>query len=203
MSDTATAEAAAAAALAAAAVKTPVANTETHIDTPNPNESELVKSLRAENAAHRIKARDAAEAAKASELLAAKATEEKAAAAAAAAADATKQITDFTEKANQRIIRAELKAEAVKLGIVDIDALKLADTSKLTLDDNGEVVGATELIAALKVSKPYLFKEPVESTSQTVKTPKKDDPKPFNALTATKEERAAKARELGIKTNMQ
>lgn len=107
------------------------------------------------------------------------------------------KLVEENTKRDQRIIRAELKAEAVKLGVIDLDVLKLADTSKLTLDDDGEVVGGVELIAALKVSKPWAFSEK-KSTASTEKTPKSGDPKPFNAMTATKEELAAKKKELGL-----
>jgi hypothetical protein len=48
-----------------------------------------------------------------------------------------------------------LKAAALKAGLVDLDALALADTSK----DDGTARGAAELVAALKEAKPYLFQQ--------------------------------------------
>ncbi len=62
-------------------------------------------------------------------------------------------------------MRAELKAEAVRHGMVDLDGLKLIDTDGLTLTDNGEVAGAAGAMARLKRSKPWLFGSPNSSSS--------------------------------------
>jgi len=149
---------------------------------------EYVQELRAESAKYRTTAKESKDAADAA---AAKALEAEAAASArVATADA---------KANERIIRAELKAEAVKAGMVDLDGLKLADLSAVKLDDKGEVVGADALMAALKESKPYLFGTPQSTTQTETKPPKKEDPKPFNAKTATPDELHAEAKRLGVK----
>ncbi len=148
---------------------------------------EYVQELRAENAKYRTNAKEAKDAADAA---AAKALEAENA--------ATAKITAAEAAANDRIIRAELKAEAIKAGMVDLDGLKLADLSAIKLDDKGEVVGASELMKALKEAKPYLFGQ-AQSTTQTQTTPpKKEEPKPFDARTATDEERTAKAKELGL-----
>lgn len=156
----------------------PVTTTAT-ADTKSSFSLEYVQELRGESAAYRTKAKEA---------------ESKAQAAEARALDAEK-------KANDRIIRAELKAEALKAGLVDADALKLADLSQVGLDDNGAVVGAAELLQALKLSKPYLFGS-AATTSQISPPPGKIAVKQFNAKDATPEELAAdaKARGLRIKT---
>lgn len=147
---------------------------------------EYVQELRAESAKYRTKASEAQSVAQAAEV---KATE------AQTAADA--KVAEASQKADQRIIRAELKAEAIKAGMVDLDGLKLADLSGVKLDENGEVVGGADALKALKEAKPYLFGG-VSTTSQPKDPPKKEDPKPFDARTATSEERAAKAREMGL-----
>ena len=148
---------------------------------------EYVQELRAENAKYRTTAKEAKDAADAA---AAKAIEAENA--------ATAKITAADVKANDRIIRAELKAEAIKAGMVDLDGLKLADLSAIKLDDKGEVVGSAELMKALKEAKPYLFGQPQSTTQTQTTAPKKEEPKPFDARTATDEERAAKAKELGL-----
>lgn len=56
-----------------------------------------------------------------------------------------------------QIIRAELKAEAVRAGIVDLDGLKLVDTATVTLNAAGEVEGAAALMGMLRRAKPWLF----------------------------------------------
>ena len=146
-----------------------------------------MQELRAENAKYRTNAKDAKDAA---EAAAAKTLEAESAAAS--------KIAAAEVKANERIIRAELKAEAIKAGMVDLDGLKLADLSAIKLDDKGEVVGAAELMKTLKESKPYLFGQPPSTTQTQTTAPKKEEPKPFDARTATDAERAAKAKELGL-----
>lgn len=149
---------------------------------------EYVQELRAENAKYRTTAKEKADAAEAE---AAKALE--------AQKQADAKVQEATTKANERIIRAELKAEAIKAGMVDLDGLKLADLSSVKLDEKGEVIGAADLMKSLKESKPYLFGAVSSTTQIEVKPPKKEDPKPFDARTATDAERAAEAKKLGIK----
>ena len=60
-------------------------------------------------------------------------------------------------EAEVKLIRAELKAEAVKAGMIDLDGLKLLDASEVRLNDAGEVQDAGALLGRLKRSKPWLF----------------------------------------------
>lgn len=107
---------------------------------------EYVRELREENKKWRLQHEEAATKTKAAEDAATKAAQD--------AKDAT---TAAQSAADQRVIRAELKAVAIKAGMVDVDGLKLADLSTIKLDDKGEVEGADALIEALKKAKPYLF----------------------------------------------
>jgi hypothetical protein len=59
--------------------------------------------------------------------------------------------------ADARVIRAELKAEALRAGMVDLDGLKLVDLSTAKLNEQGEVDGGAALMAQLKREKPWLF----------------------------------------------
>ena len=62
-----------------------------------------------------------------------------------------------TEKANQRLIRAEVKVLAKDLGIVDPDAaFALADLSKVQVAEDGTVSGVMDALEALVKAKPYL-----------------------------------------------
>lgn len=160
---------------------------------------EYVTELRQENASYRTRAIEAERKAQEAEARATKAAEEAEAKAKKASDDADAKSKDAHSTADQRVIRAELKAEAIKAGMVDLDGLKLADLSTVKLDENGNVQGASELLTALKESKPYLFKEPSSSTSQTQEPPPKKKPEPFDARKATPEELKAKAREMGLK----
>ena len=144
--------------------------------TPEPEvfSKEYVRELRHENAGYRLKAqemeRKAAEAAeaatKAQQAAEAKAAEREAA-------------------ANARVIKAELKAHAIKAGIVDLDGLALADLSGVKFNDKGEIEGAEAAIEALKKSKPYLF---AQTTASTQQAPRGGDPKPKSARDLSPEE---------------
>ncbi|MHB8914404.1 MAG: phage scaffolding protein [Thiobacillus sp.] len=157
---------------------------------PKPPETfsrEYVAELRGESATYRTKSKEAESRAEAAE-----------AAAKAAKESAAKETQDVKANADQRVIRAELKAVAVAHGMIDMDGLKLADLSKVTLDEHGEVVGAEDLMKALKESKPYLFK--AGTTSSTQDTPKKkDDTKSKTAQDMTDAEWKAEKRKLGLR----
>lgn len=81
------------------------------------------------------------------------------------------QLTQTQQNARERIIRAELKALAMNAGLRDLDGLKLADLSAVTLKDDGALDGAADMLAALKEAKPYLFTEPERSTSPSERPP--------------------------------
>jgi hypothetical protein len=75
----------------------------------------------------------------------------------ARAASLEQRLADMEASTTARLIRAELKAEAVRAGMVDLDGLKLVDTSGLVLSEQGEVEGAAGLMNKLRRSKPWLF----------------------------------------------
>jgi hypothetical protein len=113
---------------------------------PQSFSAEYVRELREESKGYRLKAQETEQQKKAAE--------EKATAAETAAAA---KIAEATSAADKRVIRAELKAEALKAGMIDLDGLQLADLSAVKLNDKGEVEGGTAAIEALKKAKPYLF----------------------------------------------
>jgi hypothetical protein len=61
-------------------------------------------------------------------------------------------------------LRAELKAEAVRAGMVDLDGLKLIDLDGLKLGGYGKVEGAGMAMSRLKRTKPWLFAHPSSSS---------------------------------------
>ena len=81
------------------------------------------------------------------------------------AADLERQLAEARSNHDARVMRAELKAEAVRAGMVDLDGLKLVETDGLTLTDKGDVEGAAMLMSRLKHSKPWLFGSPNSSSS--------------------------------------
>ncbi len=111
---------------------------------------------------------------------------------AAATRDRDDTIAMVRNEATGRVIRAELKAHALKAGIIDLDGLRLADTSKLTLSDDGDVVGAESLIDTLRQEKPYLFSDAragvsTGTTGQTQRPPSPASPSTVDARTLSKE----------------
>lgn len=95
---------------------------------------------------------------------------------AARAAELERRLAEVEAQAHERIVRAELKAEAVRAGMVDLDGLKLLDASHVKLGANGEVDGAAALMRDLRRSKPWLFGG--ASSSSTAGAPAAQPPKP-------------------------
>ena len=103
-----------------------------------------------------------------------------------------RQLGQLQQEARSRLIHAELKTEALRAGIVDLDGLKLADLSGVTLSPQGELEGGTAVITALKRAKPWLFSAP--SSSATAKPPAAQPPRQKLATEMNDEEyRAARA----------
>jgi len=87
----------------------------------------------------------------------------------------------------ERVLRAELKVHAVRAGMVDLDGLRLLDTSGLTLDERDEVVGAESLMAQTRRTKPWLFGAG-HSTSSTASAPPSQPQGPRHATDMTEAE---------------
>lgn len=142
---------------------------------------EYVAELRAENKTYRLKANE----------LEAKLLSENEKIT-AVSAEYESKLSQNAQEADTRIIMAELRAEGLKAGLIDMDGLKLADISKVKLSETGEVVGADEVFKALKEGKPYLFKA---ATTTSTETPPKASTEGKKAVEMTDEEyRAARSK---------
>ncbi len=142
-----------------------------------------LRKMREENKKWRLKASENEKAALEASEAAKKASEEAQAA-----------IAEHANKTEQRLIRSELKAVALKAGIVDLDGLKLVDMKDVKLNPDGEVEGADAAIEALRKAKPYLF---TKTTSSTQKPPEGKPPTTKKATEMTPEEYKAEKRRLG------
>jgi hypothetical protein len=138
---------------------------------------EYVHELREENKNWRLKTQEIETAKRAAEE-----------SAAASKREAEEAVSKAMQSASQKIMMAELKASALKAGMVDLDGLKLADLSSIKLSDDGSIEGADSLMEALKEAKPYLFKPVSASSTQTSATPKPETPKAKMATEMTDEE---------------
>ena len=150
-------------------------------DDPTPGKEvfsrEYVKELREENKGYRLgvqNERTKREAAEAERDQARKDAED---AKKAADAGALVKAQEAETKANERIIRAELRTLAIAAGMIDLDGLKLADLKGVTMDGD-DVKGGAELIEALKTAKPYLFGAPKGTSDPTKPPPAPGNDKP-------------------------
>ena len=110
--------------------------------------------------------------------------------------DPTETLRQQLAAANARIIQAELKAHAIRAGMIDLDCLKLLDASKLQLSDDG-IADGENTVANMKRDKPWLFAKaaPNHSTSSASPSPKPDPVTTPNAKKMSHEEwQAARAR---------
>jgi hypothetical protein len=92
-----------------------------------------------------------------------------------------------------RLVQAELKAEAIRAGMVDLDGLKLLDLAEVKLTETGEVAEAAQVLAKLKRAKPWLFGGAM-SSSAAANAPRPEPPRTRHANELSHEEwRAARA----------
>jgi hypothetical protein len=103
-----------------------------------------------------------------------------------------RRLTELEAQSRERLIRAELKAEAIRAKMVDLDGLKLVDAGMLTVDEAGEVQGASALMQSLRRTKPWLF---AGANASSAATPPPAEPPRTRLATqmTTKEWLAARA----------
>lgn len=99
-------------------------------------------------------------------------------------------LTEASAEADKRVLMAELKGEAVKAGLVDLDQLKLLDVASIKLTADGKIEGADALFKGLKETKPYLFGVP-NTTSNTQQKPPPANPEAKKATEMDATEYAA------------
>lgn len=73
------------------------------------------------------------------------------------------------KQTEQRVVLAELKLEAIRAGMIDLDGLQFLNLDEVRPTDNGDAPEVRELIIGLKRAKPWLFS--TLSSSSTAKVP--------------------------------
>jgi hypothetical protein len=102
------------------------------------------------------------------------------------------RLTEADREAKSRLIRAELKLEAVRAGMVDLDGLKLLDLKDIKFTAEGDLENAAQLIAQLRRAKSWLFGGTSSSSPSTA--PPAHPPRQKLATEMTNDEyRAARA----------
>lgn len=80
-----------------------------------------------------------------------------------------KELLDVSTAARERLVQAELRVEAVRAGMIDLDGLKLANLAHVSVGEDGEVHGGAALMDRLRGEKPWLFAR--ASSSSTASPP--------------------------------
>lgn len=88
-----------------------------------------------------------------------------------------------------RLLQANLRTEAVRAGMIDLDGLRLIDPAAVKTDDFGNIVDGKVLMASLQRKKPWLFGS--MSSSSTTPTPASAPVRQKTALDMSDEEYAA------------
>lgn len=157
-----------------------------------------IAELNQESAGHRLNAKTAREALDASTAKHAdelKGFGEKLTAAEKAAVEAGERVTHTLRD-------AALKLAAKDAGIVDMDGLKLLDTSAVKVGEDGTVTIPDKFFEKAKEAKPYLFVLTGKDTGDTAskaKPPKAGDPTPKSAMDMTPAEHKAALADLGVR----
>jgi hypothetical protein len=73
-------------------------------------------------------------------------------------------LREARESSDARSIQSELRAEALRRGMVDLDGLKLIESGQISIDADGNVLGVTAVMAKLRRDKPWLFGAPSSSS---------------------------------------
>lgn len=109
-----------------------------------------------------------------------------------------RQLAEMQASHRAALLRAGLRAEATRAGMVDLDGLKLVEAGELSLDDSGEVVGGPALMTSLKRAKPWLFGLPgaAASSSSAATAPPAQPPRQRRAPDMTHDEWQAARAEL-------
>jgi hypothetical protein len=137
---------------------------------------DYVRELRGENKGYRLKLTEVTTKLEAAE----KAAAEKVSAAEAKAAEAV-------SAAGKRIVASELKVAAKAAGLMDMDFLKLLDTSVVKLKDDGDVEIPADFWEKAKAAKPAFF-TPATGAEKGTTAPTATPPKPGQVPVKTAKE---------------
>nr|WP_294511724.1 hypothetical protein [uncultured Rhodopila sp.] len=99
------------------------------------------------------------------------------------------QIKKLRADYESRLVAANLRTEAVRAGMIDLDGLKLVDLSSVTLDANDKIVDGRKVMDNLRREKPWLFG--ATSSSSAAVAPASQPVRQKTALEMSDEEYAA------------
>lgn len=102
-----------------------------------------------------------------------------------------RRLAELEEANRSRLVKAELKAHALRAGVIDFDDLYTIlgkDLSKVEFDDEGDVKNAAEIISDLKARKPHFFAGVSTSSAERAPATRMDQRVEKPALTMSDEE---------------
>ena len=99
------------------------------------------------------------------------------------------EIAKLRSEFEARLVTANLRTEAVKAGMIDLDGLKMIDISAVRLNDDDKIVDGRKLMDDLRRSKPWLFT--ATSSSSAAIAPASQPVREKTALEMTDAEYAA------------
>jgi hypothetical protein len=101
----------------------------------------------------------------------------------------TDEITKLEKDFRARLLTANLRTEAVRAGMLDLDGLKLIDLTDVQLDNEDRIVGGRKLMDNLRRTKPWLFM--TTSSSSAAIAPASQPVRQKTAMEMTDEEYSA------------
>ena len=101
----------------------------------------------------------------------------------------SEEIVKLRGEFQSRLIVANLRTEAVRAGMIDLDGLRLIDLSNVRLGNDDRVIGGRKLMDDLRRTKPWLFG--MTSSSSGAIAPASQPVRQKTALEMTEEEYAA------------
>jgi hypothetical protein len=101
----------------------------------------------------------------------------------------SEEITKLHGEYQSRLVAANLRTEAVRAGMIDMDGLKLIDVSAVRLGTDDRVIGGRRLMDDFRRSKPWLFT--TTSSSSAAIAPASQMVRKKTALEMTDEEYTA------------
>ena len=108
----------------------------------------------------------------------------------------TDEIANLQKDFHTRLVAANLRTEAVRAGMIDLDGLKLIDLSAVRLDNDDKILGGRTLMEDMRRNKPWLFGS--TSSSSSAIAPTSQPVKQKTAMEMTDDEYSA-ARTAAIK----
>jgi hypothetical protein len=101
----------------------------------------------------------------------------------------SEEIVKLRDEFQSRLVVANLRTEAVRAGMIDLDGLRLIDLSAVRLSDDDRVIGGRKLMDDLRRTKPWLFG--VASSSSAAIAPASHPVRQKTALEMTEAEYTA------------